>query len=168
MKTKILAALLAGVLPISFSMSAPAMAVEKNSEKTNTAAATVVKTDQKTDTDKDKKITTVEPGQTKEIELAPGESFRFKEGNSAKITFETDKDLSKDGIKLTRAVAPDCVYAQKEWGFIQVYNNCGGNEPIRVTVTMAFMPDSECKPVWPGTRTNISPAWGRITGVVLC
>ena len=126
MKTKILAALLAGVLPISFSMSAPAMAVEKNSEKTTTAAATVVKTDQKTDTDKDKKITTVEPGQTKEIELAPGESFRFKEGNSAKITFETDKDLSKDGIKLTRAVAPDCVYAQKEWGFIQVYNNCGG------------------------------------------
>lgn len=114
MKTKILAALLAGVLPVSFSMSAPAMAVEKNSEKTTTAAATVVKTDQKTDTDKDKKITTVEPGQTKEIELAPGESFRFKEGNSAKITFETDKDLSKDGIKLTRAVAPDCVYAQKE------------------------------------------------------
>ena len=168
MKTKILAALLAGVLSISFSMSAPAMAVEKNSEKTTTAAATVVKTDQKTDTDKDKQITTVEPGQTKEIELAPGESFRFKEGNSAKITFETDKDLSKDGIKLTRAVDPDCVYAQKEWGFIQVYNNCGGNEPIRVTVTMAFMPDSECKPVWPGTRTNISPAWGRITGVVLC
>lgn len=65
MKTKILAALLAGVLPISFSMSAPAMAVEKNSEKTTTAAATVVKTDQKTDTDKDKKITTVEPRQRK-------------------------------------------------------------------------------------------------------
>jgi len=54
-------------------MSAPVMAVEKNFEKTTTAAATVVKAEQKTDTDKDKKITTVEPGQTKEIELAPGE-----------------------------------------------------------------------------------------------
>lgn len=166
MKTKILAALLAGVLPISFSMSAPAMAVEKNSEKTTTAAATVVKTNQKTDTDKDKKITTVEPGQTKEIELAPGEGLQFKEGSKAKIILETNKDLSGDGIKLTNNPAPNCVSAQNEWGFVQVYNNC--DVPTRVKVIMAFAGDTKCMVVQPGTRANIGPAIGRVDGIVLC
>lgn len=47
MKNKILAAMLAGILPISFSLSTQAAAVEKSAEKTTTTAATTVKADQK-------------------------------------------------------------------------------------------------------------------------
>ena len=47
MKNKILAAMLAGILPISFSLSTQAMAVEKNTEKTTATATTAVKADQK-------------------------------------------------------------------------------------------------------------------------
>lgn len=54
-------------------------------------------------------------------------------------------------------------------GFIQVYNNCGGSDPQRVKVKIAFGPDTSCKSVRPGTRTNIGPlVSGRIDGIVLC
>lgn len=62
--------------------------------------------------------------------------------------------------------APDCINATPEKGFVQVYNNCDWD--IRVKVIFAFAPDSSCKLVVAGTRTNISPHIGRIDGVATC
>ncbi|WP_459589018.1 hypothetical protein [Corynebacterium camporealensis] len=62
--------------------------------------------------------------------------------------------------------APACVNAVAEWGFVQVYNNCGFD--VRVKVVMAFAPDSSCNLVIDGTRHNITPALGRIDRVELC
>lgn len=62
--------------------------------------------------------------------------------------------------------APDCINAIPKKGFIQVYNHCDWD--IRVKVIFAFGPDSVCKLVVAGTRTNISPHTGRIDGVVTC
>ncbi|MBZ8176409.1 hypothetical protein GP475_10360 [Corynebacterium poyangense] len=62
--------------------------------------------------------------------------------------------------------APDCINATPEKGFVQVYNHC--NWDIHVKVIFAFAPDSGCKLVVAGTRTNISPHIGRIDGVETC
>lgn len=63
-------------------------------------------------------------------------------------------------------LAPACVNAVREWGFVQVYNNCGFD--IRVKVVLAFGPDSACHVVVNGTRHNIAPAYGRIDRVEMC
>ena len=64
--------------------------------------------------------------------------------------------------------APECinVITEKQKGFIQVQNDCPFN--ARVKVILTFGPDSSCKLVVAGTRTNISPHLGRVDGVELC
>lgn len=69
-------------------------------------------------------------------------------------------------LRSTGERAPDCINATPEKGFVQVYNHCDWD--IRVKVIFAFSPDSVCKLVVAGTRTNISPDIGRIDGVVTC
>ena len=105
----------------------------------------------------------------REVELAPGESTVFQKGNIAKI------ELITEGISEARwsraadsTTAPNCIVAKSEKGFIQVYNNCGGTEPQRIKVTLAFAPDTTCTSIEPGTRANVGPALGGITGVYLC
>ncbi|WP_257161910.1 hypothetical protein [Corynebacterium cystitidis] len=76
-------------------------------------------------------------------------------------------DYKEAGLTANAAnLAPTCINAVEEWGFIQVYNRCGFD--IRVKVVMAFGPDSPCHIVVDGTRHNISPAFGRIDRVELC
>ncbi|PFG28041.1 Uncharacterised protein [Corynebacterium renale] len=104
-----------------------------------------------------------------EVELKPGESVLFQKGDIASIELIQDKQESHKQLRTTRsATAPNCIVVQVEKMFIQVYNNCGGTEPQRIKVALAFAPDTECKSVQPGTRTNVGPALGRIDGVYLC
>ncbi|MEJ6013704.1 hypothetical protein WG936_07645 [Corynebacterium sp. H127] len=85
---------------------------------------------------------------------------------------ETGKIASLDaptfggGISRAGERAPDCIRAQSEWGFVQVYNDCPFD--LRVKVIFAFAADSVCKLVLAGTRTNISPSIGRIDGIETC
>lgn len=115
-------------------------------------------------------IPTLSPEHVSEMKLAPGESLRYREGSSAKIALESDETSDKvmhNNIMLTqRRTAPSCITANREKGFVQVYNNCA--TPLYVKVALNFAPDSDCKTVQPGTRTNISPARGFIDGVILC
>ncbi|MCQ9343279.1 hypothetical protein [Corynebacterium kozikiae] len=77
------------------------------------------------------------------------------------------ESLGNNGLARTAAGrAPDCINAVPEKGFVQVYNNCDWD--MRVKVVFAFSPDSACKLVLAGTRTNISLHLGRIDGVELC
>ena len=63
-------------------------------------------------------------------------------------------------------IAPACINAVSERGFVQVYNHCGWD--MRVKVIFAFAGDSACKVVRAHSRTNISPHRGRIDGVREC
>lgn len=91
--------------------------------------------------------------------------------SQAIITVQADGEISSvespsptAQLRSTGERAPDCINATPEKGFVQVYNNCDWD--IRVKVIFAFAPDSVCKLVVAGTRTNISPHIGRIDGVV--
>lgn len=105
----------------------------------------------------------------REVILNPGEKATFNKGEKAQISFHKKLDL-KQNLFQVEVPAPNCIEAKVEkGGFIQVYNNCGGSDPQRVKVKIAFGPDTSCKSVQPGTRTNIGPlVSGRIDGIVLC
>ncbi len=102
--------------------------------------------------------------------LEPGESVQFAKGQIVEVSFEQPEGWeSRAGYSSRAAVpAPNCIVAKAEKGFIQVYNNCGGTDPQRVKVVLAFGPDTECKSIEPGTRSNIGLKVGRIDGVYLC
>ncbi|GAB3947953.1 hypothetical protein FHE74_10355 [Corynebacterium tapiri] len=104
-----------------------------------------------------------------ETELAPGESVTFQKGDVVKVEMLPNGPSEKIQVRSADlTTAPNCIVAKAEKGFVQVYNNCGGNEPQRIKVTLAFGPDSVCKSIEPGTRSNVGPALGRIDGVYLC
>lgn len=104
-----------------------------------------------------------------ETDLAPGESISFQKGNVAKVEFIPNGLPEKGQARAAGlTTAPNCIVAKAEKGFVQVENNCGGDEPQRVKVTLAFGPDKACKSIEPGSRTNLGPAIGRIDGVYLC
>nr|WP_162933265.1 hypothetical protein [Corynebacterium lactis] len=88
-----------------------------------------------------------------------------EDGNTA---LENGNDGNEGKNLLTRAGerAPDCISARSEWGFVQVYNDCPFD--LRVKIIFAFAPDSGCKLVKAGTRTNIAPSRGRIDGIETC
>ena len=96
--------------------------------------------------------------------LAPGQSFTVSEEEWTSIATEPEtsktEGLEDRAIMQANTPAPACVNAVVEWGFVQVYNNCGFD--VRVKVVLAFGPDSACHLVVDGTRHNISPAFGRI------
>ncbi|MGV0345996.1 MULTISPECIES: hypothetical protein [Corynebacterium] len=99
-----------------------------------------------------------------------GEEFHT---NQVVITVQENGEISSvespnpnAQLRSTGERAPDCINAIPEKGFVQVYNHCDWD--IRVKVIFAFAPDSACKLVVAGTRTNISPHIGRIDGVVTC
>lgn len=103
-------------------------------------------------------------------ELEPGQSARFAKGEVAEVLFAESEGRSTEATLTTLAAvpAPNCIVARAEKGFVQVYNNCGGSDPQRVKVVLAFGPDTQCKSIQPGTRSNVGPAAGRIDGVFLC
>ena len=106
-----------------------------------------------------------------EVELQPGESAVFRRGDTVKIeqVIEGSPSRSRSARSANLHTAPNCIVAKSEKGFIQVYNNCGGTEPQRIKVTLAFAPDTECKSSAPGTRSNVGFAGtARISGVYLC
>ena len=105
----------------------------------------------------------------REVILNPGEKATFSKGEKAQISFIEMSD-GKQNLFQADVPAPNCIEAKVEaGGFIQVYNNCGGSEPQRVKVKIAFGQDTVCKSVQPGTRTNIGhKTTGHIDGVVLC
>lgn len=83
--------------------------------------------------------------------LNAGDSISIREGLGAKVEL-----ISPSEQATTRAVgdqAPQCVYAYREKGAIQVQNDCP--DGWRVKVVLRFTPDTGCKWVEPGTRTNI-------------
>jgi len=100
-----------------------------------------------------------------EILISSGESATFKEGNVAQIVLEAPETTNRSAGEQT---APSCVEAKKEKGFIQVYNNC--THPLRIKVVLAFSPDTACKLIQPGTRSNVGFAGlqGRVDGVLVC
>ncbi|MCG7233671.1 MULTISPECIES: hypothetical protein [Corynebacterium] len=108
--------------------------------------------------------------QLKVAELEPGQSARFAKGEVAEVLFAGSEVRSTEATLTTMAAvpAPNCIVARAEKGFVQVYNNCGGSDPQRVKVVLAFGLDTQCKSIQPGTRTNIGVATGRIDGVFLC
>lgn len=112
----------------------------------------------------------LEPSHLEVAELEPGQSAKFAKGQVANIVFELPENtVAEAGLSPFAAVpAPNCIVARAEKGFIQVYNNCGGDAPQRVKVVLAFGPDTQCKSIQPGTRSNIGPALSRIDGVYLC
>ncbi|MGP5736015.1 hypothetical protein [Candidatus Corynebacterium faecigallinarum] len=78
-----------------------------------------------------------------------------------------DLDNPSESTPEAFATAPSCVVAYKELGAVQVENNCGMD--LRVKVIIAFGPDSACKNVVAGTRTNIHFAGAlKIDRVELC
>ena len=104
-----------------------------------------------------------------DVEVNPGESAIFRKGYTAKIELLTDQSNSQRSTRSTDLhIAPNCIVAKEEKGFIQVYNNCGGTEAQRIKVTLAFAPDTACKSIEPGTRSNVGFAYGKIDGVYLC
>ena len=113
----------------------------------------------------------VEPSGTKPedvvTELAEGDSIRIESQDWETITTER-QELEPGIVNEMQAVPPSpaCIRTEIEKGFVQVYNNCGFD--VRVKVTMAFAPDSSCSLVIDGTRHNISPAFGRIDRVDFC
>ena len=101
--------------------------------------------------------------------LSPGESRKISnDENWTSIITEPSQQRGGAPTMTTYAndLAPACVNAVREWGFVQVYNNCGFD--IRVKVVLAFGPDSACNVVVNGTRHNIAPAYGRIDRVEMC
>lgn len=72
------------------------------------------------------------------------------------------------GLGLFRyASAPQCIYAYKEWGAIQVQNDC----PLgwRVKVILRRASDSTCKYIAPNTRSNIGfNPYAKIDGIEVC
>lgn len=96
--------------------------------------------------------------------LSPGESMAVSEDDWSTLLTESDEVAPEIGTLNTPA--PACVNAVVEWGFIQVYNNCGFD--VRVKVIRAFAPDTSCSLVVDGTRHNIAPNLGRIDRVELC
>ena len=101
--------------------------------------------------------------------LSPGESRKISnDENWTSIITEPSQQRGGAPTMTTYAndLAPACVNAVREWGFVQVYNNCGFD--IRVKVVLAFGPDSACHVVVNGTRHNIAPAYGRIDRVEMC
>lgn len=116
--------------------------------------------------------TTLEPGALEAVELPPGESTQFAKGETAEVIMDNKGKTTTLGTlsqqSSLKQTAPNCVVARAERGFVQVYNNCGGTNPIRVKVVLALGPDTRCMSVQPGTRANIGPAVGRIDRVILC
>ena len=101
--------------------------------------------------------------------LSPGESRKISnDENWTSIITEPSQQQRGEPTLTTYAndLAPACVNAVQEWGFVQVYNNCGFD--IRVKVVLAFARDSACHVVVDGTRHNIAPALGRIDRVEMC
>lgn len=94
--------------------------------------------------------------------ISAGESLKIEENNWDSISVE------REGVSFRSAgtLAPACVNAVAEKGFVQVYNNCGFD--VRVKVAFAYVPDTSCHLVVDGTRHNISTARGRIDRVELC
>lgn len=109
------------------------------------------------------------PGSKSEI-LAAGESMRISEDHWESIQTGLPGEEVNSGLPTgptsSNTPAPACVNAVVEWGFVQVYNNCGFD--VRVKVVMALGLDSPCSLVVNGTRHNISPAAGRIDRVEMC
>ncbi|GAA1471082.1 hypothetical protein P4N68_07990 [Corynebacterium felinum] len=110
-------------------------------------------------------------------------SLQLQSGDSVMIDVAENEADSINGIFIVTAepksgtafrsgnTAPYCVRAVREWGAIQVYNDCPSWVRVKVIVTSpvgAF--DSQCKSVEPGTRTNIRwiLAHERIDRVVNC
>lgn len=120
MKNKILAAMLAGILPISFSLSTQAMAVEKNTEKTTATATTAVKADQKPQNQQAKNTTMYfgDKGNVRTVkavdeangtgalqfELDDSDSITLK-GKDVVVTNESGKEIVK--------VSPDLEFGEK-------------------------------------------------------
>lgn len=105
----------------------------------------------------------------RETVLAPGESAVFQKGDIARVELiPSDLSRKRQARSADLATAPNCIVAKAEKGFVQVYNNCGGKEPQRIKVKLAFGPDMACKAIQPGTRSNVGPAIGRVDGVYLC
>lgn len=120
MKNKILAAMLAGILPISFSLSTQAMAVEKNTEKTTATATTAVKADQKPQNQQAKNPTMYfgDKGNVRTVkavdeadgtgalqfELDDSDSIMVK-GKDVVVTDESGKEIVK--------VSPDLEFGEK-------------------------------------------------------
>ncbi|WP_146183436.1 hypothetical protein [Corynebacterium liangguodongii] len=101
--------------------------------------------------------------------LSSGESMKISNDEPwESIIAELPQTHNAKGATTTYAgdLAPSCINAVWEKGFVQVYNNCGFD--LRIKVVMAFAPDSACHLVVDGTRHNISFAWGRIDRVELC
>ncbi|MEJ5998842.1 hypothetical protein [Corynebacterium sp. H130] len=99
-------------------------------------------------------------------EIAIADEVIIRVNEDGQIASVSPSPQTGDQVRLMGERAPDCIRAQSEWGFVQVYNDCPFD--LRVKVIFAFGPDSACKLVVAGTRTNISPHTGRIDGIETC
>lgn len=106
-----------------------------------------------------------------EVIIGPGEKYSASSTEPVEIS-AVDQDapevIQPSAQQSTNAnPAPYCVVAYKEKGAIQVENNCGYD--LRIKVIVAFSPDTGCKTVIDGTRTNIGfRPIASIDGVVVC
>lgn len=101
------------------------------------------------------------------VYLVAGEIHDLGNGVFIQAIADSETSGTTGPLAANNEPAPQCIYAYKSWGAIQVQNDCPVG--MRVKVIIAFGGDSGCKWVAPNSRTNIMFGPGaRIDGVVLC